>query len=171
MHAFRITVGMSVAALAMATSACGDLPTTAAADASDPVSAVAVSFNSQSRVPVCHRAANGEYIKITVADAAYATHMAHGDIAVGPAGGCGATSRLTLTVSGGWSGSFVTVTIAPETRLDDCLEGETCYYDVPTGATVELASNYWYDFSWSSGGCYMDSCVMHSDISVRAYAY
>jgi hypothetical protein len=177
MHAFRITIGMSVAALAMATSACSDLPTAAAAGSADPTTAV--SFSSQSRISLCHLAANGEYIEITVADAAYATHMAHGDIAVGPAGGCAATSRLTLIVSGGGPGGFVSVTLAefgtaPATPLDDCPDGETCFYDVPTGASVYLQSADWFYYNFHSEPwwlCAFDTCVMESDVTVQALPY
>ena len=39
--------------------------------------------NAQARVDVCHVNGKGEYQKITVADAAFETHIAHGDGAVG----------------------------------------------------------------------------------------
>ena len=39
--------------------------------------------NAQNRVDVCHVNGKGEYNKITVADAAFETHIAHGDGAVG----------------------------------------------------------------------------------------
>lgn len=39
--------------------------------------------NAQNRVDVCHLNGKGEYNKITVADAAFETHLVHGDGAVG----------------------------------------------------------------------------------------
>jgi hypothetical protein len=39
--------------------------------------------NAQTRVDVCHLNGKGEYSKITVADAAFETHIEHGDGAVG----------------------------------------------------------------------------------------
>jgi hypothetical protein len=35
---------------------------------------------------VCHRNRDGGYVKIRIADAAYDTHVAHGDFAVGTGG-------------------------------------------------------------------------------------
>ena len=39
--------------------------------------------NAQNRVDVCHVNGKGEYQKITVADAAFETHIAHGDASIG----------------------------------------------------------------------------------------
>jgi len=39
--------------------------------------------DAQARVDVCHVNGQGDYIKITIAEAAYATHVAHGDANVG----------------------------------------------------------------------------------------
>ena len=39
--------------------------------------------NAQNRVDVCHVNGKGEYQKITIADAAFETHIAHGDASIG----------------------------------------------------------------------------------------
>ena len=44
---------------------------------------------AMNKVEVCHRNKDGSYVRISIADAAYDTHVAHGDIAVGT-GGLGA---------------------------------------------------------------------------------
>jgi hypothetical protein len=41
---------------------------------------------AQTKTEVCHRNQDGGYVKIRIADAAYDTHVAHGDLAVGTGG-------------------------------------------------------------------------------------
>lgn len=150
MHAQKSTSSMrailtcAAAAFAVSASACDSVPT--APEEHVPVMA-AMSNGSQPRVALCHRTTTGDYVKITVADAAYDTHMAHGDRNVGLYGECQIfeTSRLTVH-NGGWlngpDGDRVLVTVlafggAPDTQLPDC--SGSCSYDVPTGATVSLS--------------------------------
>lgn len=47
--------------------------------------ALAGGSNAQARVAVCHVDGKGEYGKITIAEAAYETHVAHGDGGIGDA--------------------------------------------------------------------------------------
>lgn len=51
---------------------------------------------AMTKVEVCHRNPDGSYVRISIADAAYDTHIAHGDIAVGT-GGLGADCQPSPT--------------------------------------------------------------------------
>jgi hypothetical protein len=58
----------------------------ASCDRSDPTSPLEVQLELQAamaKVDVCHRTTDGSFTKITIADAAYETHVAHGDGVVG----------------------------------------------------------------------------------------
>lgn len=57
-----------------------------------------VSFSSEltKKPEICHRNKDGSYVKISISDAAYDTHVAHGDIAVGT-GGLGADCQPSPT--------------------------------------------------------------------------
>jgi hypothetical protein len=91
---------------------------------------------SMQKHTLCHLDGTGEYVQITIADAAYDTHMAHGDLPVGANGECGVLmSRLVLHVSdvgphpwGIWIASTEEV----------CEKGETCTYDFEPGTSVHL---------------------------------
>lgn len=169
----RINLAVTVAALVLSASACENVPT--APD--DHVPAMAVTSNSsQPRVPLCHRTTTGEYVRITVADAAYDTHMAHGDREVGPNGDCqvAETSRLDVE-NWGWSNldpdsDIVRVTVltfggAPETQLEDC-GSFVCSYDIPTGATVSLSGiPESVSIQWDDPSC-STTCVVSQDMKV-----
>lgn len=165
---------VAAAMLILATPGCNDSPT--ASDHDDVAAAIASS--SQLRIPLCHRTSSGDFTQITIADAAYTTHMEHGDLAVGAYGDCptSVTSRLTVTVdldAAAWH-SYVTVALyvmgEPYAVLDDCFATETCTYDVPTGSSAVLASPYQRTYTWSDPSCsiteWTSSCVMTGDGSV-----
>lgn len=174
---------LAIAAFVLSLSACENVPTQ-----SDPDFAVASSTTSnvQSRVTLCHRNSN-EYVAITVADAAYDTHMAHGDRDADLNGECPDVllSRLELTVTGSVVHPSLTVTVTllpfngePESTIGSCDagggelfdgglgDGGVCSYEVPTGATVvlepALLSYLWADGATSS------SRVIDQDRSVSA---
>jgi hypothetical protein len=166
-------VFLATALLVFATPGC-DTPT-AIGDAPD---AALVPGNAQSRIALCHRTNSGGYTEITVADAAYSTHMDHGDRAVGDNGECptAGTARLQVTVNlnaADWQ-SYVTVVLyvtgEPEAVLGGCYATETCTYDVPDGSSTLLLSPNFFTYTWSDPSCTItgssSSCVMDGDRSV-----
>jgi hypothetical protein len=169
MRMIRTSVMLAGALLVLVAPGCDSMPTAVQDGA---VGSALFSSTGQSRVDLCHRTSSGGYVKITVADAAYSTHTAHGDRHAGPTGECSAT--LTLHVAGGDPGMFVSVTVAafgsvPETSLEDCPDGATCYYDIPFGSTVHLDSDSPFFFSWS--GCSSSDiswCVAEGGVTARA---
>lgn len=174
----RITLTCAVAAFAVSASACDSVPT--APEEHVPVMA-AMSNSSQPRVALCHRTTTGDYVTITVADAAYDTHMAHGDRDVGLYGECQIFETSQLNVENyGWSNlspksDRVIVTVlafggVPDTQLPDC--SGFCSYDVPTGATVSLSGVPEFDGSvnvfWdecSASGQATVTCVVSRDMT------
>lgn len=183
MRKLNITLCLAVAAFAASASACENAPTQPDAD----VAVVAsTTSNVQSRVTLCHRNSN-EYVAITVADAAYDTHMAHGDRDADLNGECPDVllSRLELTVTGSdlYPDLTVTVTLLPFNgepestigscdaggggELDDGLgDGGVCSYEVPTGATVVLEPAL-LSYLWDDGAT-SASRVIDRDLSVSA---
>lgn len=164
---------LATAILVLTTPGCDTSPT--ATD--DLASAALFSSNAQTRIALCHRTNSGDYTKITVADAAYDTHMAHGDRAVGENGDCpaGGTARLEvafdLDPSTWWFdvGVVLYAPGEPETVLGSCEVHTTCAYDVPTGSTIVLLSGSTYLYTWSEATCTgSNSCVMDGDRSVVA---
>jgi hypothetical protein len=166
---------LATALLVLTTAGCDTSPT--ATD--DLLSTALFSASSQSRIALCHRTGSGDYTKITVADAAYDTHMAHGDRAVGENGDCPAGGMARLEVAfdvdpSGWWPAVGVVLHAPgeqETVLASCEMLTTCTYDVPTGSTIVLLSGSNYLYTWSEATCTGSNiCVMDGDRSVVASA-
>jgi hypothetical protein len=157
LHILRV---LALAALGVTATACDNLPAEPApADAH----AAAVTSGRPARVTLCHLNGKGEYVKVTVLDATYDLHMAHGDREVGPDGGCTTvnTSRLTVYLQFvSWIEYDLTVTQhafggEPARELGVCTsdsDGWVCHYDVPSGAAVTLSSPgeftaYWEDYT------------------------
>jgi hypothetical protein len=170
----QLTV-LAAAVLVVAAQGCDQAPM-ALDDHAIPVQ---FSGSAQSRITLCHRTSNGDYTKITIADAAYETHMAHGDRAAGADGGCGSgTVRLEvhLAVDESDFQQFVMVELVPPSGnaidLEQChpVEGD-CIYDMPTGSTINLTSVIPFHFDWTNASCNSyyattSSCVMEGDQSV-----
>jgi hypothetical protein len=145
---------------------------TAAVDGTAPQAiALADASHSQTRVDVCHVDGQGNYSLITVADAAYDTHIAHGDGGIGnavpddpayvfdadcqpvPAADCPCFSAENLA-------SFV----MPEfNEVEDGSAWESSVEDVnPTGGcTGLLCDDTIAKASFSSGGVY--GCYLYVD--------
>lgn len=168
MRKLNITLGLSIAALAVSVTGCENVPT----QSDDHIAVVATTTsNIQSRVTLCHRGNNGEYAQITVADVAYDNHMEHGDRQANVGGGCPSseTSRLELSVEfvENEPGTGVLVDNDAGDDLGACGPGDTCAYDVPVGSIVNLTGGYLY--FWEGGSCEIQcSIVMDDDLDVLA---
>lgn len=169
MRKLNITLCLAVAAFAVSASACENLPTQSDADVAVVSSTTS---NVQSRVTLCHRSNNGEYTEITIADAAYDTHVGHGDRQTNVQGGCptSETARLELTVDENEDSFGVSVHVGPSLEyLGLCQVDSTCAYDVPFGSNVRLYGPADM-FSWEGGTCESSPCdiVMDTDRDVFA---
>jgi hypothetical protein len=177
MRPLHILPILAIVSLGVSVSACENLP----AEPNDATHVAAFSGNRQSHVTLCHRQSSGGYLTITVADAAYHTHMAHGDREAGPYFECPTVhlSRLELLVqspSTPWYGVTVTQHAfgdEPLQELGVCFdEGGfgPCVYDVPTGATVTLSSAVNFTYTWDDG-IMGATRVIDADRSVLAEDY
>lgn len=145
MRGLNITFVAAIAGLAVAASACEDMPT----QPDNQMGALEVATsNGQDRVTLCHRSNDGGYVKITVADAAYDTHMMHGDRDAGLDDACPEVWMSLLEVEVGEYPPNPRIGVSvmlhafggePETFLPLCGVGTTCMYDVPVGSTVTLS--------------------------------
>jgi hypothetical protein len=179
MRTNRLQVILAASVLVVAVQGCDSIPV--ALD--DPASTAQFSSNAQRLVDLCHRGSGGDFTRITVADAAYATHMEHGDRIVGN-GECLETSRLevlSIVEDSDVSSFLVTIfyTLNNDTRLGTCGPNARCVFYAPTGSRITLFSqnngNTWdYAHTWSDPTCsgHNDStCVMNGDLSVTLSAY
>lgn len=175
MRGLNITVVAAIAGLAVAASACEDMPT----QPDNQMGALAVGASSaQDRVTLCHRSKDGDYVKITVADAAYDTHMMHGDRDAGLNDACPGIGNSLLEVQMPSFSSFGPVTVAlataigePITSLVECFPGQTCAYYVPTGSTVTLGDIFYYWFDWAPDNFCTYTCQMDVDRVVTVGLY
>lgn len=145
MRGLNITFVAAIAGLPVAASACEDMPT----QPEHQMGALAVgTSNGQDRVTLCHRSNDGGYVKITVADAAYDTHMMHGDRDAGLNDACPEiwVSRLDVKVGRYSNPRAFLITIKlhafndePDTFLAPCFIDSTCEYEVPLGSTVTVS--------------------------------
>jgi hypothetical protein len=176
MNTIRPVVILAAAMLVGTAAGCDKTPTAVDDDA---VMTAQFSGGAQNRVSLCHRTSSGAYNKITIADAAYDTHMAHGDRTVGADGECitGAASRLEVWVDVDTDQGLdhVVILLYPESGgeflLGTCAPGELCVHDVPTGSTVTLSSAGSYEYAWSDPTCTGTvtnpiGCMMDEDRSV-----
>ena len=83
-HAHSVPALVSVMAAGLAVLAGCEAGPAAPADGADRLSAAAPSL-AMTKVDVCHRDLSGDYTLISIADAAYDTHVDHGDASPGEA--------------------------------------------------------------------------------------
>jgi hypothetical protein len=114
---------------------------------------------AQSRTELCHVNNDGLYTKITVADAAYDKHIAHGDSRVVYTGECaieGSTSLTVVFAGGPLLFSLAVVEGGPDgtdVPLSPCTAPTGCVYVVPRGSTIALqATDNPFAFSFSLAG-------------------
>ena len=171
MRTRNIAGGLVIMVLAFTAVACGD-PPTGPVDAGltdDVVTPVDAQWSkAQSRITLCHRTTEGAYTMVTVADAAYDTHMAHGDRAASKNNLCPSDGLSVLSLSWGSTSNAGPVSVdfwlgtEGFVPLPECAWGESCEYFVPTGSAVRLSGLYDFDVV----GCDVHLCQMSVDRNV-----
>jgi hypothetical protein len=169
MHTIRPMVILAAALLVVAAPGCDTLPT---AVHDETAATVLFSSSGQTKVDLCHLTSSGDYTKITIADAAYDTHMAHGDIIASSSGQCPAsgTPRFVVTFeldpAEVWPDLLIVLQTESGTVYEYCEALSTCAYGVPLGSTIGLFPPDTYMFIWTDPTCALNSCVMTGDLSV-----
>ncbi len=114
-----------------------------------------LNYKKGDKVELCHKKGNGDYVTVSVASAAVASHLAHGDIYPNADGSCGCSSSYSQdfsTDASGWyfGGGYgnVVYNAADENALfAGTASGPYSYYGDDPSPTQ-------YRADWPSGGWY-----------------